>query len=186
MLTEQEIEIIKGCKKGDPACQKRLYLDYGPLVKGICLRYTGDADEAGDLFHDVFIFVLTHFAEFGDITSLGGWIRRITINKCIDYLRHKKIKEAIPMSQIEYDLPRDDGHEYDEIPMEVLLGFINRLKPKTRTAFNLFIIDGYEQEEIARMMDESQNNVRTMISRARSVLREKIRKYLRNEEYTYL
>lgn len=90
------------------------------------------------------------------------------------------------MSQIEYDLPRDDGHEYDEIPMEVLLGFINRLKPKTRTAFNLFIIDGYEQEEIARMMDESQNNVRTMISRARSVLREKIRKYLRNEEYTYL
>ncbi len=185
MLTEQEIEIIKGCRSGDPASQKKLYLAYGPMVKGICLRYTGEMQEAEDLFHDVFIFVLTHFEDFSDITSLGGWLRRITINKCIDYLRHKKIKEVIPMSHFEFEPGIADEHEYDGIPMDVLLGFINELKPKPRTAFNLFIIDGYEQETIAKMMDESQNNIRTMISRARTVLREKIQKYLRNEEFNY-
>ena len=86
MLTEKEIEIIEGCQKGESSSQKMLYDTYGPLIKGICMRYTENLEEAEGLFHDVFIFILTHFEQYNKITSLGGWLRQITVNKAIDYV----------------------------------------------------------------------------------------------------
>ncbi len=182
MLTEQEIEIIEGCRKGDTACQKRLYDQYGPLIKGTCLRYTGDMTEAEDLFHDIFVHILTHFDQYDHITNLGGWLNRLTINKVIDYMRHKSPNEAIPMSQFEQVQAVSHDHHYDGIPMEVLLGFIQQLPPKMRTVFNLAVIDEKEQNEIVEMLQESCGNVRTTLSRARAMLRTKIQKYWKNEE----
>ena len=183
MQTEKEIEIIEGCRKGDQACQKMLYDTYGPLIKGICMRYTGDLEEAEDLFHDIFIFLLTHFEQFNNITSLGGWLRQITIHKAIDYLRRRHLWDAIPMSQFEVNPAVETTHEYDGIPMEVLMGFINQLPKKPRTVFNLFVIDGIHQNEIARMLEITQNNVSTIIARAKKKLRKKIEDYLKHEEY---
>jgi RNA polymerase sigma-70 factor (ECF subfamily) len=185
MLTEKEIEIIEGCQKGDSSSQKVLYDTYGPLIKGICRRYTADLDEAEDLFHDVFIFILTHFEQFDNITSLGGWLRQITIHKAIDYLRRRHLWAAVPMSQFEMNLAVDATHEYDGIPMEVLLEFVNQLPKRHRTVFNMHVIDDISQDQISEMLNLSKNNVSTMISRAKDRLRKEIEKYLKNEEYRY-
>lgn len=182
MLTEKETEIIEGCRKGDKENQKNLYLTYGPLIKGICVRYTDDLQEGEDLFHDIFIFILTHFENFNNITTLGGWIRTITINKCIDYLRHKKLKNAIPMSSLDYDFNDATAHDYDGIPMSELQAFIQQLPINQRTAFNLYVIDDIRQEEIANRMQMTQNNVSTLISRARATLRKRIDEYWNQEE----
>ena len=185
MLTKEEIQIIEGCRNGDEACQKLLYDTYGPMIKGVCVRYAGDIDEAEDLFHDIIIFILTHFEQFDHITSLGGWLKRIAVNKVIDYLRHKKIRQSIPMSQLEMDVEDDKETGYDGIPMNVLLEFIQQLPLKYRTAFNLYIIDEFDQTTIAEMMQETMSNVRSLLSRARKMLRQNIEKYLKNEEYHY-
>lgn len=182
MLTEKEIEIIEGCQKGDTHSQKLLYDTYGPMVKGTCLRYIEDNQEAEDLFHDIFIFILTHFEKYTHISSLDGWLHRITVNKLVDHLRHKKTQPTVPMSHFGHDLGETVEHEYDGIPMDVLQGFINELPLKARTAFNLYVVDDIPQSEIAKMMQESQNNVRTMISRARATLRNSIQKFWKNEE----
>lgn len=182
MLTEKETEIIEGCRKGDRESQKSLYLTYGPLIKGICMRYSEDEQEAEDFFHDIFVFILTHFEHFDRITTLGGWLRTITINKCIDYLRHKKLKNAIPMSSLECDFNDAAAHDYDGIPMDDLSAFILQLPVNQRTAFNLYVIDGIKQEQIAEMMEMTQNNVSTLISRARTTLRKRINEYWIKEE----
>lgn len=185
MLTEKEIEIIEGCRKGDMAGQKSLYINYGPLIKGICVRYTDDLQEAEDFFHDIFIFILTHFEHFDNITSLGGWLRTIAINKCIDYLRIKKLKNAIPMSSFDGDFNDATAHSYDGIPMDELQAIIHQLPVNQRTAFNLYVIDDIRQEEIAKMMQMTQNNISTLISRARATLRKKIEEYWNKEEKNY-
>lgn len=182
MLTEQEIEIIEGCRKGDAACQKRLYDTYGPLIKGTCLRYTSDMAEAEDLFHDIFVHILTHFGQYDHITNLGGWLNRITINKAIDYVRRQSINDVVPMSHFEQVQGVSNDQHYEGIPMEVLLGFIQQLPPKMRTVFNLAVIDEMDQKEIVEMLQESTNNVRTMLSRARALLRTKIQKFWKKEE----
>ena len=182
MLTEQEIVIIDGCRKGDQACQKMLYDTYGPMIKGVCVRYASDIQEAEDLFHDIFIFILTHFEGYDNITSLGGWLRRITVNKLIDHLRREKLYCATPMSSLDQEIGDATEPCYDGIPMEVLMRMINELPTKHRTAFNLYVVDEVKQEEIARMMGETQTNVRSLISRAKSKLRERIEKYWKKEE----
>ena len=183
MLTEQEIEIIDGCRRGDPACQRMLYDTYGPMLKGVCLRYTGDIQAAEDLFHDIFIFILTHFEGYDHITSLGGWLRTITVNKALDHLRREKLFRTTPMSEMNQEFGDDTEPAYDGIPLEVLMRMVNELPPKYRTAFNLYVVDGVHQEEIARMMGETPNNVRSLVFRAKAKLRRRIEKYLKTEEF---
>lgn len=183
MLTEQEIEIIDGCRKGDQKSQRMLYDIYGPMIKGICVRYAGDIQEAEDMFHDIFVFILTHFEGYDKITSLGGWLRTITVNKVIDHLRKQQVYRTTPMSSLNQEFGDTCEPDYDGIPMEVLLGMVNELPPKHRTAFNLYVVDGVHQEEIARMMGETPNNVRSLVFRAKAKLRRRIEKYLKTEEF---
>lgn len=186
MLTKEEIEIINGCRKGDVNCQKMLYNKYGPMIKGVCLRYTSDMQEAEDLFHDVIVHILTHFEEYDRITSLGGWLRTITINKAIDFCRYKQSHSSIPASQLTMEDPVDvKSHNYDGIPMDVLLDHIQKLPPKYRTAFNLYVIEEKDQAEIGEIMQEGAINVRSLIFRAKQMLRKSIQKYLKNEEFNY-
>ncbi len=162
-----------------------LYDQYGPLIKGVCMRYIGDVQAAEDQFHDIFIFILTHFEGYDNITSLGGWLRKITVNKLLDHLRREKLFVTTPMSSLSQEMGDNREPHYDGIPMEVLQRMINELPLKYRTAFNLYVVDEVSQEEIARMMEETQTNIRTLISRAKSKLRNSIEKYLKNEEYNY-
>lgn len=185
MQTEKEIELIEGCRAGDIRCQKELYDTYGPLIKGICDRYISDPQEMEDQFHDIFVFILTNFDRFDNITSLGGWLRVITINKLLDHLRKVKNHPSMPMSYMTQEFSDPRQASYDGIPMQVLQSMINELPLKNKTAFNLYVVDELEQEEIARLMGETQTNVRSLISRAKKKLREKIEKYLRDEEYHY-
>ena len=160
-----------------------LYDIYGPMIKGICVRYAGDIQEAEDMFHDIFVFILTHFEGYDKITSLGGWLRTITVNKVIDHLRKQQVYRTTPMSSLNQEFGDTCEPDYDGIPMEVLLGMVNELPSKHRTAFNLYVVDGVHQEEIARMMGETPNNVRSLVFRAKAKLRRRIEKYLKTEEF---
>lgn len=181
-MTEEEKKLIKGCKDGNSASQKQLYLEYGPMIKGICLRYTGNETEAEDLFHDTFVLILTNFNKYKNITSLSGWLRKITINKAIDYFRSQQYRRTDDLDEIQEMVPTLESSE-SILTMPQLVSFINKLPDKYRMAFNLYVVDEYEQQEIAEIMGESLSNVRSLISRAKSILRAHIRIYLNNEEF---
>lgn len=183
-MSEKEEKLIKGCMAGDTACQKQLYLEYGPMIKGICTRYTADAEEAEDLFHDTFVFILVNFQNYKHITSLGAWLRRIAINKAIDHYRLKARTRSASLDELDYDPGFEQQPLNENLSMNKLVEFINELPDKHRTAFNLYVIDGIDQEEIVKIMDETPTNIRTLIFRARNILQKKIRQYLNHEEYT--
>lgn len=180
-MTEEEIEIIKGCINGDTNCQKRLYMAYGPLIKGICLRYASNEQEGEDLFHDTFIFILTHFNNFNTITSLDGWLRRITINKAIDWYRKSHLHFENPVEDYVEAFSTTIDLDETMLSMKQLTAFINELPLKYRTAFNLYIIDEMKPSKVAMMMGETEVNVRSLVSRARAMLRKRINNYLRKD-----
>ena len=86
------------------------------------------------------------------------------------------------MSSLECDFNDASVHDYDGIPMDELQAFILQLPVNQRTAFNLYVIDGIKQDQIAEMMQMTQNNVSTLISRARATLRKRINEYWSDEE----
>ena len=183
MVTKEEQKLIDGCIRGNSACQKQLYLEYGPMVKGICRRYAPNADETEDLFHDTFVFILTHFKDYTNITSLGGWLYQITVNKALDYCRKRSRHKTQAVEDEDYPSPGLSSPMPEVLSMEQLVTFINELPDRQRMAFNLFYIDGYSQKEMEDILEESGTNVRTLVFRAKSRLRERIRGFLNHEEF---
>lgn len=183
MLTEEEKIIVKGCASGKSQYQKQLYLEYGPIVQGVCHRYALNSDEEKDLFHDIFVFILTHFNEFDHIDSLGGWIYRISVNKSIDYYRRKV---RYPMVSLEdRESIRDITKPFfpEVLSFEKLMEFVNTLPHTSRIMFNMFVLDGYSQKQISDIMGVATSNVRVIVHRAKLALQKKIREYLNDEEF---
>ena len=180
-MTKEEKEIVNGCKRGDGTCQKILYQEYGPTIKAVCYRYLGyQTEEAKDLFHDIVVTILTNIGSYQTISSLGSWIYRVSVNKCIDYLRSQRLRRMESTDEGPAEYPALE-HPHDTLTMEQLVEIINTLPANQRMAFNLYEVDGYSEQEIVKIMGMTPTNVRTLISRAKKSLRDRITAYLGKE-----
>ena len=134
MVTKEEQKLIDGCIQGKTESQKQLFLEYGPLVKGICQRYAASPEEGEDMFHDVFVFILTHFKDYNKITSLKGWIYRIAINKAVDHYRKSRAAKFTPIENEEFVVSAPQTPIPEVLTMDQLVAFINELPDRQRTA----------------------------------------------------
>jgi len=170
-------DIVAGCKADKPQSQRLLYDKYSRMVMGMALRYTQNITDAEDIVQEVFIKIFIHINKLKDENSLTTWIRNITTNTCIDALRTKNKNFITSIDQVTEEIKDEKNRSYDGISTEQLLKFIQELPDGYRTIFNLYAIDGYKYEEIAKMLACSESNVRSQFLRARKVLREKIENY---------
>lgn len=166
--------IIEGCRKGDSKSQERLYRLVAPVMYGLCLRYAGDESDAMDIMQDGFIKVFRKIGQYSGKGSMEGWIRRIMINTALERYRSQVIMEHIDDKT---SLPGDfSGEETIEtITAGEISELISSLTPKYRMVFNLYAIEGYSHKEISQMLGISEGTSKSNLSRARTVLQEKMR-----------
>lgn len=168
-----EDELINKCMVGDREAQKTLYYRYAPKMFSVCLRYAKDYHSAEDVLQEGFIKVFKYISKFRREGSFEGWLRRIFINTSIENLR-----KAVSMYSIvdEEDKPIDiiDESIFDELDHEDLLHMIQSLSPGYRTVFNLYVIEGYSHNEIARMLGINEGTSKSQLARARILLQKKI------------
>ncbi|MBO4489431.1 MAG: RNA polymerase sigma factor [Bacteroidales bacterium] len=179
-MTNEEKDIINGCKRGDQSSQEQLYRTYGPIVKAVCYRYVGyKTEEAQDLFHDIIVMILTNIHSFKTESSIKSWIYRISVNKCIDYLRCQSVRKT----ELDDDMMNYPSSERlnETLTMDQLVEIINTLPVNQKLAFNLYEVEGYNEQEIVKIMGMTPTNVRTLISRAKQSLRNRIQAYLGKE-----
>lgn len=151
------------------------------MIKAVCYRYVGyETEESKDLFHDIVISVLTKVNSYQSHNSLRSWIYKISVNKCIDFLRLKQIHrtESSDDSLVEFAAPE---HHDDTLTMDQLVQIINTLPVNQKLAFNLYEVEGYTEQEIVEIMGMTPTNVRTLISRSKQSLRKRITAYLGKE-----
>ncbi len=177
-----ELQIIAGCKEQKREAQKMLYENYARKMYSICLRYSSDADSAQDLLQDGFMKVFANIDSFQDRGSFEGWLKRIFINLALENLRKKK--SIIQTSDDVQDLPDvvDDSTEEDamyKISENELLKMVQELPRGYSTVFNLYAIEDYSHKEIADMMGISEGTSRSQYVRARQILQEKVRQYIK-------
>lgn len=176
-------ELIRQCKSGSQKYQAMMYEKYAPVLMGICMRYARNAEDAEDLFHDAFVKILTNIDSCDENGNLSGWVKKITVNTCINAY-YKKKREAGNTIEAE-DVAETAGdfriQQNDFITQTLLLKFINELPDGYRTVFNLFEIDGYSHLEISEMTGSSYSTVRSQLFKAKRTLKQKIEKYLGEE-----
>ncbi|HYG17228.1 MAG TPA: sigma-70 family RNA polymerase sigma factor [Bacteroidia bacterium] len=172
-MTAREEEIVSGCLKGDPKYQQVLYNQYAKKMYGVCLRYAQDKEAARDILQEGFIKVFQNLQAFKGQGSFEGWVRRIMVNHALEGLR--KLSNRVQHVDVE------DVHEalhetvnYSRYDMNYLLDKIQQLAPGYRAVFNLYIIEGYQHNEIAEMLGISENTSKSQLSRARKLLQESL------------
>lgn len=177
-----ELQIIAGCKEQKREAQKMLYERYARKMYSICLRYSSDQATAQDLLQDGFIKVFANIGSFQDKGSFEGWLKRIFINLALENLRKKK--SIFESSDDIQNLPDvvDEATEDDQmykISEAELLKMVQELPRGYSTVFNLYAIEDYSHKEIADMLGISEGTSRSQYVRARQILQEKVRQYIK-------
>ena len=174
MLNEQEL--LAACQKNDRKAQTAFYNFYKRRLMGICCRYMRTHEEAEDVLQEAFIKIFHNIGAVKKGESLGGWVKRITINTAIDYY-NKNQKYMMDVSYDDTLDKQDDSFQqlFSRLQMEELLLIINQLADGYRMALNLYIIDGYSHAEIAKMLNISENTSKSQLSRAKEVLRQRLK-----------
>ncbi len=178
-----ELELVDGCRQGNNRFRRQLYELYSQQMMGICYRYTGDKSISQDLLHDGFIKTFESFGSFRyqGHGSLLAWISRIFANVTLDYLRkNSKWNDAIPLEDWYENNIAIEEEDFNPIPNNVLIRFISELPVGYRTIFNLYTFERIPHKEIAKMMGINESSSRSQLSRAKSILSEKIKKYVLN------
>ena len=120
----------------------------------VCRRYACDQSEAEDILQDAFIKVFTHLDQYRFEGSLEGWIRRIVVHCALKALQKKRIR--FPDIAVETEaLPSGDAGALSAMSAAELLKLISALPDGYRIVFNLYVIEGYDHNEIAALLDIS-------------------------------
>ena len=160
------------------------YNQYKILVYNVALNYLQNIEDAEEITQDVFVQLYQSIAKFQNNSTLKTWIYRITINKCLDFIKHKNSKKRFfifgTKSNSEFELHKISNFEHPGILMEnkedaeVLFKVINELSENQKTAFVLSKLDGLSNPEIAAIMEVSVSSVESFVFRAKSTLKDKL------------
>lgn len=163
--------IFTGCLKKKHKSQEALYHLVYPDLNRLVLRYVINQDDAQEIINMALYKVFVKINDFeGTHQNLGGWIKRITVNESIDWIRRKKtfLKKHDTVDYIDELL--GDINELENDP-EYILKLLEAIPTTTRTVFNLFIIEGYSHKEIAIMLNITEGNSKWHLHSARKQLK---------------
>ena len=141
----------------------------------VAMRFVKDTMEAEDIVQEAFIKAFAKLHQFkGDVT-FGAWLKRIVINKCIDCLKSKK-QQLTDLDEVHLKVV-DDTYENewlvdDAITLNEVKEAINRLKDKYKYVVMLYLIEGYDHQEIAQILNITEVASRTQLSRGKAKLKE--------------
>jgi RNA polymerase sigma factor (sigma-70 family) len=165
--------IISDCINGSRKAQSMLYHQFAPKMFGVCLRYAKDATEAEDNLQDGFMKVFANLKNFRHDGSLEGWIRRIMINVSLEKLRKQHLLYPVEDVAI-YDSVNFSDDVIAKIAADDLIKLIQQLPPRYRMVFNLYVIEGFSHQEIAKEMSITQGTSKSNLARARDILKKKV------------
>lgn len=165
---------------------RKIYNQYKILVYNVALNYMQNIEDAEEITQDVFVQLHHSLSQFKENSELKTWIYRITINKCLDFIKHKSSKKRHfvfgKKSENEFEVQNISNFEHPGILLvnkekaEILFGVINELSENQKTAFLLSKLDGLSNPEIAIILEVSISSVESLIFRAKASLKEKLSK----------
>ena len=178
-LTNQNIEqLIQLCKQDNQHAQMEVYNRYYKAMYNTAFRILKNSYEAEDVMQDSFLTAFTKLDSLKDVSTFGAWLKRIVINNSIyNFNKNNKFKD-VPLDDVLYKVEDQSGieedYEFTKLKAIQVMEAMKLLKDNYRIGLSLHLIEGYDYEEICDIMNITSANCRTMISRAKDSLRQKL------------
>ncbi|MBS1495694.1 MAG: RNA polymerase sigma factor [Bacteroidetes bacterium] len=180
-------DIIQGCINNNRGSQKEFYQFFYGYAAALCMRYCSNDDDINQVVNDGFLKVYKSLhlftPQYANVeASLKGWIKRIMINTAIDHLRKNNrhfLKAEIGDHQ--ENIADESTTSIDRMGYKEILAIIQKLTPAYRTVFNLYVMDGFKHEEIAKQLKITVGASKSNLAKARI----NIQKMLKETDINY-
>jgi len=167
----KHLKLIEACKRGDQKAQFEIYRLYNAAMYNTTLRIVGDPDDAEDVMQEAFLKAFVKLNTYRGEVSFGAWLKRIVVNKALDFLRLKR--EQISIEQV-----GELEEATDEVSVQIDLAYeaetikkaIYALPEGYRIVLSLILLEGYDHEEVSGILNISNATSRTQYHRAKKKL----------------
>lgn len=163
--------LIDRCRIGDQKAQFQIYKMYYKAMYNTSLRIVNNSMEAEDIMQESFLSAFENIEKYSGTVSFGAWLKKIVINRSLDSLKkeRKVIFEDINSCQMEDPDTIADSKPESETDLKVLevIDAIKRLPEGCRIVLSLYLLEGYDHEEIGEILSISPVTSRSQFSRAR-------------------
>ncbi len=170
-----DLELCRMAAGGNIAAFEVIYQKYHRRTYSLTLRMTNSQTEAEDLTQEVFIQLYRKIGSFRGDSAFSTWLHRLTVNQVLMHFRRRSVKN---------EKTSDDG----EMPEQTVTGSANPRKMQVvdrialknaiaelpngyRNVFVLHDIEGFEHEEVAKMLKISVGTSKSQLHKARLKLR---------------
>lgn len=172
-ITPEEIKTIKEAQAGSMKAFNRIFYRYKGFVENLLFQYLKDMDESKDLTNIVFLKVYDKLSQFTAYDSFGGWLRILTKNTAIDYLRTIGNKINVSTDDKDKKLQLSDESGDSEISVinkmtyDYLIKLIDTLPPSYRESCRLFYVENMTVAQIAAALNMPPGTIKSNLFRMR-------------------
>lgn len=174
-ITQEEIELIKSVQAGSELAFSRLFNRYKPFVDNLLYTYLKDKDEARDMTNIVFLRVHEKISKFTNYNTFGGWLRILTKNVAIDYLRTIKnnysLQDNVSKSILDEDCGDTESDYVNKMTYDTLIDMFEKLPPSYREACKLFYIENMTVAQISEALNMPKGTIKSNLHRMRKILK---------------
>lgn len=174
-----DLELVKRAQQGDSEAFASLFHAHKARIYSICLRMTNNTAQAEDLTQDAFLQVFRKLSTFKGNSALSTWLYRIAVNTVLMHFRKRALKQISldePSSHDAKMVRREygsrDGRLSGSVDRITLTRAIKDLPAGYRTIFLLHEVEGYEHQEIAKILACSVGNSKSQLHKAKLRIRE--------------
>jgi RNA polymerase sigma factor (sigma-70 family) len=169
---------VDQARQGDRTAQADLYRHYCKPMFNICIRMAGNKADAQDILQDAFIEAFRHLAQLKQSGAFAGWLRRIVINKCIQFSKAHIRWNGLDQDAIDAQLEQVEEEWWLQVPFQLVQEEIKSLPGGCREVFVLFALEEFGHKEIANDLGISESTCKSQYQYARKLLRERITKQM--------
>ncbi len=170
-----DLALTQKAAQGNIAAFEMLYERYHRRTYSLCLRMTNSQTEAEDLTQEVFIQLFRKIGSFRGDSAFSTWLHRLTVNQVLMHFRRRSVKNEKTSEDGEMPEQTVSGTENPRkmpvLDRIALKKAISELPPGYRNVFVLHDVEGYEHEEVARLLKISVGTSKSQLHKARLKLR---------------
>jgi RNA polymerase sigma factor (sigma-70 family) len=173
-------DLLDGCKEGDQKAQFQIYKLYYKAMYNTSLRIVSDTMEAEDVMQESFLAAFEKIDTYSGTVSFGAWLKKIVINRSLDALNKRKaVFEDIKSYTGIKDESPDESLRNEDIDVRVgaVKDAIEKLPDGYRVILSLYLLEGYDHDEIADILKINSSTSRSQLSRAKQRLIGELKKY---------
>ena len=164
-------DLVAACRANNRNAQMKLYRKYCDGMFIVAMRYLHNEADAEDMVQEAFIKAFQKLDQFRGEVTFGAWLKRIVINRCLDFLKSRK-ERLVALNEGHIHVVEDEDWDVeDTISVDQVKQAMEELPDKYKYVVKLYLVEGYDHSEISEILQITSTNCRSRLLRGKGYLK---------------